>query len=155
MTCAGPVRIRPIALRIIAGLVSLAIGAELLVRGASGLATAWGVSSAVIGLSIVAFGTSLPELVTSITATFKREADLAVGNILGSNVFNLLCVLGVASLVRDLEVPAETMQRDAWMMLVVSAACLPILGTSRRISRFEGALLFVTYVTYVAVIYIV
>ncbi len=149
------IRRGPVALRIIAGLISLVIGAELLVNGATGLATAWGVSSAVIGLSVVAFGTSLPELVTSITATLKRESDLAVGNILGSNVFNLFCVLGVSSLVRDLDVPPETMQRDAWMMFIVSAACLPILGTSRRISRIEGAMLFVTYMTYVTVIYFV
>ncbi len=147
-------RAAPMVVRIIVGLISLAIGAELLVRGATGLALAMGVSSAVIGLSVVAFGTSLPELVTTITATFKREADLAVGSILGSNVFNLLCVLGAASLVRGLDVPPETMSRDAWIMLFVSAACLPILGTSHRISRIEGAVLFVTYLVYVVVIFL-
>ncbi len=148
------IRRKSIAIRIVLGLVTLVLGAELLVGGAKGLASAMGVSSTVIGLSVVAFGTSLPELVTSITATFKREADLAVGNILGSNVFNLFCVLGTASLVRGLDVPHETLTRDAWMMLIVSAACLPILGTSHRISRFEGALLFVTYLVYMVVIYI-
>lgn len=148
------IRRKSIAIRIVLGLVTLVFGAELLVGGAKGLASAMGVSSTVIGLSVVAFGTSLPELVTSITATFKREADLAVGNILGSNVFNLFCVLGAASLVRGLDVPPETLTRDAWMMLIVSAACLPILGTSHRISRFEGALLFVTYLVYMVVIYI-
>ena len=136
-------------------MVALVLGADLLVDGATALAEAMGVPSVIIGLSLVAFGTSVPELATSLAAAIKRESDIAVGNILGSNVFNILCVLGISGLVRPLDVPPLAMQRDAWVMLVVALACLPILGTARRISRLEGTLLFVTYLVYVIVIYVV
>jgi len=138
---------------LLAGIGLLVLGADVLVRGATSLATAMGVSSAVIGLSVVAFGTSLPELATSLTAAFKRESDLAVGNILGSNVFNLLCVMGLSAVARPLEVPAEAMARDVWVMGLASLACLPMLTSARRISRGEGTILFVFYVGYIAAIY--
>ncbi len=150
----GPSRLWLVA-RTLIGMVALVLGADLLVDGATALAEAMGVPSVIIGLSLVAFGTSVPELATSLAAAIKRESDIAVGNILGSNVFNILCVLGISGLVRPLDVPPLAMQRDAWVMLVVALACLPILGTARRISRLEGTLLFVTYLVYVIVIYVV
>ncbi len=150
----GPARVWTIV-RTLVGMIALVLGADLLVEGASALAAALGVPSVIIGLSLVAFGTSVPELATSLAAALKRESDIAVGNILGSNVFNILCVLGISGLVRPLDVPDLAMQRDVWVMLVVALACLPILGTARRISRIEGSLLFTTYIAYIVVIYVV
>jgi cation:H+ antiporter len=99
-----------------AGLAGLVLGAKLLVDGASSIAAAIGVSEAIIGLTVVAFGTSVPELVFSARAAMKDHPEIAIGNIIGSNVFNLLSVLGVASLVRPIAIPAEAVHRDIWIV---------------------------------------
>lgn len=147
----GPAWIQ--ALLAIIGATMLWQGSELLVTGASSIATAMGVSPAIIGITIVAFGTSVPELVTSVNATIKRESDIAVGNILGSNIFNLLSVLGISAIFAPLAVDAGTIMRDMWIMLAVAMVCLPIMSQG-RIVRWVGTILVLAYAAYIALSYI-
>jgi len=135
---------------IIAGLVLLVVGANFLVEGAVTLARALGISELVIGLTVVAVGTSLPELATSILAAIKGERDIAVGNIVGSNIFNLLCVLGLASLVSPaaISVSPNALAFDFPVMIAVAVACLPIFFAGYRINRWEGLLFLAYYVAY-------
>ncbi|MEJ2217435.1 MAG: calcium/sodium antiporter [Gemmatimonadota bacterium] len=133
------------------GLALLILGAHWLLRGAVAIATALGVSPLIVGLTVVAVGTSLPELATSIAASVRREQDIAVGNVVGSNVFNLLVVLGtVAVLSGDLVVERETLQLDLPVMLAVAVACLPVFFTGSRIGRWEGLLFLAYYAAYIA-----
>ena len=131
---------------IIAGLVLLVAGSNFLVEGAVILARALGLSELVIGLTVIAIGTSLPELATSVMAAIRGERDIAVGNIVGSNLFNLLCVLGLASLVspQAISVAANALAFDFPVMIAVAIACLPIFFAGYTINRWEG-LLFVAY----------
>ncbi|EMI52908.1 calcium/sodium antiporter [Rhodopirellula sallentina] len=136
------------------GLVLLGLGAKWLVGGAVAIATWFGVSELVIGLTIVAAGTSLPEVVTSVVASVRGEREIAVGNVVGSNLFNLACVLGVSAMVAPEGVPVSdtAIRFDMPVMVVVAAACLPVFFTGSRISRGEGAVFllgFVAYTTYV------
>jgi cation:H+ antiporter len=135
---------------IIAGLVLLVAGSDFLVEGAVQLARALGLSELVIGLTVVAVGTSLPELATSIIAAIKGERDIAVGNIVGSNIFNLLCVLGLASLVAPaaIMVSPNALAFDFPVMIAVAVACLPIFFSGYRINRWEGLLFLGYYVAY-------
>ena len=132
------------------GLAMLVIGSDWLVDGAVALATHLGVSQLIIGLTIVATGTSLPEVVTSIVAAVHGERDIAVGNVVGSNLFNIMGVLGVASLVAPggIDIPASVVSFDLLVMLAVAIACLPIFFSGGIISRQEGALLLAYYVAY-------
>lgn len=134
------------------GLVLLVYGSGLLVDGAVTLAKALGLSELVIGLTIIAAGTSLPEVATSIIAACKGERDIAVGNVVGSNIFNLLAVLGLASLVSPtpLSVSANAIAFDYPVMIAVAVACLPIFFAGYCIRRWEGALLFAYYLIYTA-----
>ncbi|MAB99943.1 MAG: sodium:calcium antiporter [Pseudomonadaceae bacterium] len=131
---------------IVVGLVLLVGGSHFLVEGAVTLARALGLSELVIGLTVIAIGTSLPELATSILAAFKGERDIAVGNIVGSNLFNLLSVLGLAALVSPspISVSPNALAFDFPVMIAVAVACLPIFFTGYRINRWEG-LLFLAY----------
>jgi len=138
-----------IAAYLAAGLVGLPLGAHLLVTGAVDIATTLGVSEAVIGLTLVAVGTSLPELATTAMAAFRREAGVALGNVLGSNVFNLLGIVGVAGLVGAIPVPAEMLRFDLWVMLGASAILGLFILTRRPIGRFWGAGLLLLYAAYV------
>ena len=143
-----PVQIALIA----AGLVGLVLGSEWLVGAAVEFAKAIGVSELVIGLTIVAAGTSMPEVATSITAAIKGERDIAVGNVIGSNTFNILGCLGVSSLVSGtagLDVPPAVLGFDIWVMLAVALACLPVFMTGREIARWEGFLFIAYYGAYV------
>ena len=135
---------------VVAGLVLLVGGSNLLVEGAVTLAKALGLSELVIGLTIIAVGTSLPELATSMIAAFKGERDIAVGNVVGSNLFNLLCVLGLASLVSPLpiNVSANALAFDFPVMIAVAVACLPIFFAGYCIKRWEGALFVAYYAIY-------
>lgn len=135
---------------IIAGLGLLVLGSNFLVEGAVTLARALGLSELVIGLTVIAIGTSLPELATSIIAAFKGERDIAVGNIVGSNIFNLLLVLGLASLVAPatISVSPNALAFDFPVMIAVAVACLPIFFTGFRINRWEGALFLAYYMAY-------
>lgn len=135
---------------VIAGLVLLVVGSNFLVEGAVALARALGLSELVIGLTVIAVGTSLPELATSIMAAFRGERDIAVGNIVGSNIFNLLAVLGLASLVSPLPigVSSSALAFDFPVMIAVAVACLPIFFAGYCIKRWEGGLFVAYYVAY-------
>ena len=132
-------------------LLLLVGGAEFLVRGASRLAVRYNLPPVLIGLTIVAFGTSLPELVVSLTAALNGEdSAIAIGNIVGSNIFNLLCVLGLASLVSPNAIPvaANALAFDFPVMIAVAIACLPIFFNGYSINRWEGALFVAYYALY-------
>ncbi|MAZ38816.1 MAG: calcium/sodium antiporter [Legionellales bacterium] len=134
------------------GLIMLPISSEILVKGAVGLAVHFGVSEVIIGLTVVAFGTSLPELAASIISVIKNEPDIAVGNIIGSNLFNLLAVLGVPAIIQPLPVKSVVLARDYPVMLGLSLLFfLMCFGKpSRQIKRWHGIVLFILYMLYIA-----
>jgi cation:H+ antiporter len=135
---------------VVGGLVLLVLGARWLVQSAIELATAWGVNEAVIGLTIVAAGTSLPEVVTSIVATIRGERDIAVGNVVGSNIFNILCVLGLSGLVSPtpLLAGAQMAAIDIPVMVAVALLCVPFFFAGAILNRIEGALFLLCYIAY-------
>ncbi|MEM7630123.1 MAG: calcium/sodium antiporter [Planctomycetota bacterium] len=140
-------------LLVLAGTVLLAGGAELLVRGATTLATdVLGVPVGVVGLSVVAFGTSLPELAAGLRAALSRDPDMAVGNIVGSNVFNLLSVMGISAIVAPLDT-RPGVGGDVLAMIVFAGLCYPVLSKRGLIGRPQGALLLLAYLAYVIVVY--
>ncbi|MFO0009131.1 MAG: calcium/sodium antiporter [Betaproteobacteria bacterium] len=137
---------------VVAGLELLVLGSDWLVTAAVAFARSLGVSDLVIGLTIVAAGTSMPEVATSITAAIKGERDIAVGNVVGSNTFNILGCLGLAGLVAPSGLPLapSVLTFDIWVMLAVAIACLPVFFTGREIARWEGAVFLGYYAAYVA-----
>ena len=139
-------------LMVLAGLGLLVLGAGWLVDAAIAFAKALGVSDLVIALTIVAAGTSMPEVATSITAAIKGERDIAVGNVIGSNTFNILGCLGVSGLVSagGLTMAPAILSFDIWVMLVVALACIPIFFTGREIARWEGVVFLGYYIAYTA-----
>ncbi len=139
---------------IVAGLILLGLGSRWLVFGSVAIAKMWNVSELIIGLTIVAVGTSLPEVVTSVVAGMKGERDIAVGNVVGSNLFNILCVLGLTSFVAPGGIPisAAALAFDIPVMVAVAVLCLPIFLTGQTITRWKGALLLFYYVAYTAFI---
>lgn len=143
---------RAITLNLLAGIISLPIGANLLVSGASDIASAMGISDAVIGLTLVAIGTSLPELATSVSAALKGRADVALGNVIGSNIFNLLAILGVAGLFGTMPVPPEMLRVDLWVMLGASLVLAPFIFRRWPLGRIVGAVFTLVYIAYVGVL---
>ena len=139
------------AAAIVFGIGFLIAGADLLVTGATALARAAGVSEEVIGLTLVAVGTSLPELATSIVAAMRRQPDVCLGNVLGSNIFNLLGVTGAAAMVTPIAFHPKILTFDLWALVAVTALLIAVMLTGRRISRIEGAALLVLYTAYIAV----
>jgi cation:H+ antiporter len=139
---------RWIALLIGAGILGLPLGAHLLVEGARALAAAQGISEAAIGLTVVAIGTSLPELATSVMAAMRRHAGVAIGNVIGSNIFNLTAIAGTAALVHPLEVPPEILSRDLWCMIAASLLLVPFVLLQHRIGRRAGAAFLALYGIY-------
>ncbi len=137
---------------ILAGVGLLAGGSTALVHGAVGIASALGVSDAVIGLTVVAAGTSSPELVTSLVAARRGRDDVAVANVLGSNIFNVLGIGGLTALVHPLPVPGEILARDVWWMLALAAMLFPLMARRMRLGRAEGGLLFGVFVTYLGIL---
>jgi cation:H+ antiporter len=135
---------------IVLGLIALYYGSEFLVSSAIKMARIFGVSESIIALTIVAAGTSLPEVVTSITASFRGERDIAVGNVLGSNLFNIMGVLGITGMLAPsgIAVNPQILNFDLPFMLVVAILCLPIFITGKMISRPEGIILFSLQVGY-------
>ena len=131
------------------GLALLVAGARMLVSGAVSIAEAAGLSEAVIGLTILAAGTSLPELATSVVAALRGQSDIAIGNVVGSNIFNVLGILGVTSLLSPLA-PGGVGPVDLAVMLVLALALLPLLRTGFRVDRLEGGLLVLAYLGYTA-----
>ena len=140
------------ALLVIGGLALLVVGADWLVDAAVAVARAFGVSDLVIGLTVVAVGTSMPEIATSLVAAFRGQRDIAVGNVVGSNIFNIFACLGVAGILADGGVAVSEAARnfDLWVMLAVAFACLPIFVTGREIARWEGGVFIAYYVAYTA-----
>ncbi|MBE7555219.1 MAG: calcium/sodium antiporter [Anaerolineales bacterium] len=132
------------------GLAMLTIGSNWLVEGAIVIARALGLSELLIGLTIIAIGTSLPEVAASVVASLRGERDIAVGNVVGSNIFNILSVLGLTSLVspNGVHVPAAALSFDIPVMIAVAAACLPIFFNGHKVARWEGGLLFGYYLVY-------
>ncbi|WP_290886493.1 calcium/sodium antiporter [Arenimonas sp.] len=141
----------PVQLLMVAiGLGMLVLGSQWLVDSATVFATALGVSELVIGLTIVSLGTSMPEVATSVVAALRGEREIAVGNVMGSNIFNLVCVLGISSMVSGtgLTVPPALLAFDLPVMIAVAVALLPVLFTGHRIARWEGGVFLGYYVAY-------
>jgi len=138
---------------ILVGLVGLYFGAQWLERGGVSIAVRMGVPEAVISLTLIAFSTSVPELATSVIASLKREGDIIVGNVIGSCIFNLLCVIGVTAMIK----PIATTQIEMADLIVMggfTALLIPIMASRRKISRWEGGLLLAGYAGYCAFLYV-
>ncbi|MCJ7420769.1 calcium/sodium antiporter [Sphingomicrobium astaxanthinifaciens] len=134
----------------LAGIGGVIFGARFLVEGAVELATQMGVSQAVIGLSVVAIGTSLPELVACLAAALKKEPDVALGNVVGSCIYNIFGILGLTAVVQPLGVPPEIAALDIWVLAVTTALLLVFLRTGLTIQRWEGGVLLLSYAAYLA-----
>lgn len=148
-----PMSIPLTILAIVGGLAMLIFGADRFLLGAVGLGKVLGVPEAIIGLTVVAVGTSLPEFAVSIVAAVRRHADVAVGNIIGSCIFNLLCILGISSVITPLPLQGRLLQIDQFMMLGATAMLLAFLFFGLRISRLKGVLLLSAYVIYIGAMF--
>ena len=137
---------------LVLGLVGLPLGADLLVDNATIIAREFGISDTVIGLTLVAVGTSLPELATTVMAALRRQADVALGNVIGSNMFNLLAIIGVASMVAPIPVDPEFLRFDLWVMLGASILLIPFVFLRRDITRAWGMVLTLLYVVYLLIV---
>jgi cation:H+ antiporter len=139
---------------VVSGLSMLIVGSRFVVSGAVELARFFGMSELVIGITVIALGTSLPELATSVLASLRGERDLAIGNVVGSNIFNILAVLGIAALVSPVgvTVPREAVYFDTPVMVAVAFACLPVFANGFRIARWEGFLFLFYYGAYLSYI---
>lgn len=146
---------RPIlvACLLLGGIALLVAGASALIDGAVSVARGHGISERVIGITLVALGTSLPELATSVIAAMKREGDIALGNVIGSNVFNILAVLGITAAVRPFAIDPASISIDVIVMLVFTVVLVPFAVSGRRIARVEGLLLAGGYAAYVAYLF--
>ncbi len=146
-----PMGIARAVLFVLGGLAGLGIGAEMIVRSAVNLAVSWGVSQAVVGVTVVALGTSLPELATSVAAAYKKSSDIAVGNILGSNIFNVFLVLGVSAVIRPLPMYPNLMA-DAAVAALGSLLLLLFVGIGKKhtLNRTHGILLLIVYAAYLS-----
>ena len=131
------------------GCVLLYYGAGLFIDGASELARNFSISEHVIGLTVVAFGTSVPEIVASVTAALKGQSELSIGNIIGSNIMNILFVLGVTSTVSEIDIDPNMITGDFWWMLGTTALLYPILTIGKKVSRVHGAIYLTCYIVYV------
>lgn len=147
----GPGRLGPTVAVLVAGLAGVVVGAELLVDGATTIALDLGMSDALVGLTIVAVGTSAPELVTTVVSTVRGDRAIAIGNLMGSNVFNIALVLGptVLAAPTDLSVPDEVLAGDLVLMVGAALACVPAFWSRRTLSRIEGGLFVGAYLAYV------
>ncbi|MDW4500385.1 calcium/sodium antiporter [Sulfitobacter sp. D35] len=137
---------------LVLGLVGLPLGADLLVTNATIIAQTYGVSDTVIGLTLVAVGTSLPELATTVMAALRRQADVALGNVIGSNMFNLLAIIGIASFVRPIPVDPAFLDFDLWVMLGASVLLFPFVFMRMDITRVWGVVLSGLYLAYLAIV---
>ena len=133
---------------LVGGLIGIVIGAQLLVRGGLGIAEVFDVSRTIVGLTLISIGTSLPELAIVVVASCRGHSDIALGNVLGSNIFNLLGITGGVAMIRPLEMPIEIVSFDIWVLLGVTILLLPLMITENKISRLEGKLLAGLYIVY-------
>ena len=141
-----------ITLFLILGVIGLPLGADLLVTNASALAKGYGVSDAIVGLTLVAIGTSLPELATTFIAFVRKKAEVVLGNLIGSNIFNLLAIIGITSLISPVPVDPTFIKFDFWVMLGASALIAPFILLNIQFNRLSGFLFVALYISYVATI---
>jgi cation:H+ antiporter len=134
---------------VIIGVVGLAFGANWLLDGAVQIAQKFGVTEYVIGVTIIAFGTSVPELVTSLVAAFKKQTDISIGNLIGSNIFNLLAVLGITAVIKEIPISAQVQNVDIYWLLGISFLVFPLMIYQNRINRIGGLILVLAYITYI------
>ena len=137
---------------LVLGVIALVIGGKLLVNGAVSLARLAGMSERVIGLTIVAGGTGAPELATSLVAAYRKRTDVAVANMIGSNIFNVLGILGVTAVITPTPVAPELVRQDMWWMIGSAALLLPLMRSGSRLTRAEGGLLIAVYLVYLAIL---
>lgn len=130
------------------GGVGLYFGSDWFVNSAKDMAVYLGVSERIVGVTVVALGTSLPELVTSIVAAFKKETDLALGNLMGSNIFNILSILGITSLIEEIHVSSIILNSDMIWMLAITLVIFPFMAFNKKIDRYEGLILLAVYIYY-------
>ncbi len=139
---------------VLAGIGALVFGADLLVQGSVSIARAYGVSDAVIGLSLVAIGTSLPELATAVVAAIRRQSDVVLGNVIGSNIFNILAILGITVVIQPIDVSARFREIDTPLMLGASLLLLGLLFATRSIGRIWGVLMLLAYAAYMVFLFL-
>ena len=130
------------------GCLGLVFGAEWLLSAAVNIAKAYNVPSFIIGVTVLAFGTSVPELATSVIAAYRKQTDIAIGNLIGSNIFNILCVVGITGSVAGMPLPKSVLETDVWWMLGVTVLILPIMAFGKKINRWKGLLLIGVYFSY-------
>lgn len=133
---------------LILGIVGLYFGSEMLVENAVLISKEYGVSERIIGVTIIAIGTSLPELITSIIAALSKRTDLALGNILGSNIMNILSIIGITALIKPIGVSKEFIKTDYIWMIGITILLFPLMRTKMRVSKFEGSILLLSYFGY-------
>jgi cation:H+ antiporter len=134
----------------LAGLGLLVVGAELLVRGASKLAAAAGISPLIVGLTVVAFGTSAPELAVSVGSAYSGQADIAIGNVIGSNIFNVLLILGASSITSSIDADLSTIAVDLAVLGAMTIATAFVIRTRQQVSRPEAVVLLLGYVAFLS-----
>ncbi|MCH7929862.1 MAG: calcium/sodium antiporter [Proteobacteria bacterium] len=149
-----PLKLWVSLLFVVGGVGAVIGGADMLLEGAVSIARAAGLSEAVIGLTLVAVGTSLPELATAIVAAIRRHPEVAIGNVLGSNIFNIMGVLGITAMVTPVPISAQIIEFDLWVMLAVAAASIPVLMTGWRVDRIEAAVFLTLYAAYVSALFL-
>ena len=141
-----------IILYLILGIFGLYFGAEFLVEGAVSIAHKLGMSEAVIGVTIVALGTSAPELTASIVAAYRKESGISIGNLIGSNIFNIMAVIGITGMVKPISISSKIMSFDMYWLLGISLMILPLIIIGSRIGRLKGLLLLIVYISYIALV---
>jgi cation:H+ antiporter len=134
------------------GLVGLYFGADWFVSGAVDIAKSFELSDAVIGVTVVALGTSAPELVASLIAAYRKQSDLSVGNLIGSNIFNIFAVVGLTAIIKPIDITNDMLAFDYWWMIGIALALIPIIYVGQSIGRMKGLVLFLLYVAYVTII---
>ncbi len=149
----GPQSLWLALLAVIGGIVSVVMGAHILISGAVTAARFFGVGEEVIGLTLVAVGTSLPEMATAVVAAWRRHTDIAIGNVIGANIYNVLAIMGVVSIITPLEIPAQIVRFDIWFMLAVTLALLVAAVVLKGVSRAVGGVFLGAYAVYVMLQY--
>jgi cation:H+ antiporter len=142
------------ALYIIGGIGALAFGADILVSGASEVARLWGISEAVIGLTIVAIGSSTPELTTCVLSAKRGHADLAAGNVVGSNLINILAGMGIPALIIPLPIAASFFKLDIWVMLAATILMILTMKIAKKFTKTAGIVLFISYISYITALFL-
>jgi cation:H+ antiporter len=138
---------------VIIGCVGLVFGSEFLLKGAIGIAKGYGISERIIGLTLIAFGTSVPELITSCVAAFKKQSDIAIGNLIGSNLFNILFILGTTAIIKDIPILKSNFFVDLYFMLGVSLLLFPLMFFGLKLNRFKGIILSLYYIIYIYLLF--